>query len=392
MGLKLKLLRLYTRAMRRLRPGERIWLYTDRLDSIDNAFYQFRHDLEQKDGMARYYACENPDQLKEASEEERKRVIAFGSRKHKLLFLRCEKILSSFSQFSIIHPFSKPAVKALGDAFEVIYLQHGVLHAKLEFLYHRKNIPCDRVVISTDFERLNMVANYGFGVKELICTGMARYDLLFPERPPQRRILLSPSWRQNLIGKFAQNKREPLNEAFLASRYFTETQAFLNSPRLAVFLEEHNLTLDFQSHPIFRCYDGLFLIENPRVHLGGAPDLNPYLAMITDYSSIALDFVYLERPLLYFVPDYEDFLAGRTHSYKELHIPLEEAFAPLARTRDELLDALEGLAERDFVPSEPYARRMHEFFEVRGAAHREALYKELTKPPRPAAAAPRRGI
>ena len=379
MGLKLKLLRLYARVMRKLRPGEKIWLYIDRLDSTDNAFYQFQHDLEQRDGVARYYICESPDKLAGATGEQRRRALAFGSRRHKLLYLRASKIITAFSQYSLIHPFSREAVKALGGSahFEVIYLQHGVLHAKLEFLYHKKNIPCDRMVISTDFERLNMVANYGFDVKELIETGMARYDFLFPERPPERRILLSPSWRKNLIGEFVQNKREPLYEKFLASRYFTETQAFLNSPRLAEFLEKHDLTLDFQSHPIFRGYDGLFLIDSPRVHLGGAPDLNPYLAMITDYSSIALDFVYLERPLLYFVPDYEDFLAGRTHSYQELHIPLEEAFGPLAQTQDELMAALEELAARDFAPEAVYWERMHGFFECREAVHRRGLYEVL---------------
>ena len=379
MGLKLKLLRLYARAMRKLRPGEKIWLYIDRLDSTDNAFWQFQHDLEQRDGVARYYICEGPDKLAGATGEQRKRALSFGSRKHKLLYLRASKIITAFSQYSLIHPFSREAVKALGGSaqFEVIYLQHGVLHAKLEFLYHKKNIPCDRMVISTDFERLNMVTNYGFDVKDLIETGMARYDFLFPERPPERRILLSPSWRKNLIGEFVQNKREPRYEAFLASRYFIETQAFLNSPRLAEFLEKHDLTLDFQSHPIFRGYDGMFLIDSPRVHLGGAPDLNPYLAMITDYSSIALDFVYLERPLLYFVPDYEDFLAGRTHSYQELHIPLEEAFGPLAQTQDELMAALEELAERDFAPEATYWERMHAFFECREAVHRRGLYEVL---------------
>ena len=377
MGIKLKLLCLYTRVMRKLQLGKKIWLYTDRLDSTDNAFSQFQHDLERKDGIARYYVCEDPGKLKQATKVQRRRAVVFGSRRHKLLYLRCRKIITSFSQFTIIHPFSREAVKLLPTRFEVIYLQHGVLHAKLEFLYHKKNIPCDRMVISSDFERLNMVENYGFGVKDLISTGMARYDFLYPERPAQRRILLSPSWRQNLIGQFVQNRRKPLYEQFLVSRYFIETQDFLNSPQLAAFLEKHDLTLDFQSHPIFRSYDGLFLIDSPRVHLGGAPDLNPYLVMLTDYSSIALDFVYLERPLVYFVPDYDDFLAGRTHSYKELHIPLEEAFGPLARTLAELMAALEDLAARDFKPDAVYAERMREFFTSREATHRRALYDVL---------------
>lgn len=378
MGFKQKLLRLYARWMRRIRAGERIWLYVDRLDGTDNALYQFQHDITQEDGVERYYVY-GRGTVPELAGKYKRRVLTFASLRHKLLYLRCEKIISSFSQFSLIHPFSRPAVKYFrpDTRFEVIYLQHGVLHAKLPALYHRKNIPCDRMVISTEFERRNMTENYGFAEHDLIFTGMARYDFLHPERAPERRILYAPSWRKNLIGEYKNNQREPLYDDFLASLYFRQVQAFLNSPRLAEFLERHDLTLDVQNHPIFRCYSGMFLIESPRVRLGGAPDLNPYQVMITDYSSIALDFVYLQRPLLYFVPDYQDFLAGRTHSYNELHIPLEEAFGPLAQTEEELLAALEDLAARGFAPAPEHKQRMDEFFANREDTHRKALYDTL---------------
>ncbi len=378
MGLKLMIWRLYTRLMQMVFPKERIWLYGDRLDSTDNAFYQFQYDTEQKDNVVRYYLW-GSGALPKALQKYKKQVVIFGSLRHKLLYLRCEKILSSFSQFSLIHPFSRPAVKGLSKAtrFEVLYLQHGVLHAKLPDLYHRDNLPCERMVISTAFERQNMLENYGFEEKDLLLTGMARYDFLRPEKKPQRRILYSPSWRKNLIGPLIRNVREPYYNTLFTSRYFNELQAFLNSPRLAALLEKHNLTLDFQSHPIFRVYDGTFMINNPRVRIGGAADLNPYQVMITDYSSIALDFVYLERPLLYFVPDYQNFLEGQTHSYSELHIPLEEAFGPLAETEEGLLAELEALAARDFAPAPVYAQRMHEFFSDRNATHRKALYDTL---------------
>ena len=163
MGLKLRLLRLYARAMRGLRPADRIWLYTGSPDSADNAFRQFRHDLEQKDGMARYYICENPDKL-EASTDERRRVVAFGSWKHKLLYLRCGKILTSFCRFSAIHPFGRETARALPTRFEVICLRHE----QTEEPRQREGFPCDRMVISTELERLDLVTNYGFGVKELI--------------------------------------------------------------------------------------------------------------------------------------------------------------------------------------------------------------------------------
>jgi CDP-glycerol glycerophosphotransferase (TagB/SpsB family) len=101
--------------------------------------------------------------------------------------------------------------------------------------------------------------------------------------------------------------------------------------------------------------------------------------MITDYSSIALDFVYLERPLLYFVPDYALFRAGITHNYRELHIPLEEAFGPVVETEVALIDALEELAQRDFVPAPVYWERMRKFFPSRNSSHAQALYELLMK-------------
>ena len=98
--------------------------------------------------------------------------------------------------------------------------------------------------------------------------------------------------------------------------------------------------------------------------------------MITDYSSIVFDFVYLQRPILYFVPDYEQFRAGVTHSYFKLDLPLEEGFGEVTETADELVSCLEKLAANKFVPEKVYDDRMKNFF-ITKENHCEKLYELL---------------
>ena len=53
-------------------------------------------------------------------------------------------------------------------------------------------------------------------------------------------------------------------------------------------------------------YDQLHLPSDPLLDINNIlPEIN---LLITDYSSIATDFLLLDRPLLYVMPDYDQFL------------------------------------------------------------------------------------
>jgi len=72
-------------------------------------------------------------------------------------------------------------------------------------------------------------------------------------------------------------------------------------------------------------------------------DLNAYLplcsALITDYSSVAFDFMLLDRPILYFVPDLEHYRRSRGLYFE----PEEMMPGPLLFTATELYGALSAL-------------------------------------------------
>lgn len=365
------------------RCKDKIWIYLDRYGLFDNAYLQFKHDFAINDGIKRYYIineCDLEAVPERFTEEEQKNLIIFHSVEHKKVYFACEKLITGFSNLSNVCPFSGSAMKWYNDLtnFEMIYLQHGILHASLMKMYAREFCVCDKVTVSSNFEIKNFTENYGYTEDRLIKSCMPRYDEMETSGKKKNRILFSPSWRSNLIGALVNNERAEMPEAFITSDFYKQVSAFLNSERLHELLEKNDLYLDFQNHPIFKCYNHLFKITNDRVSTEKTDTKqDEYRLMITDYSSIVFDSVYLNCPIIYFVPDYDLFLAGVSHNYRKLDLPLENGFGPFAHDADELISYLEEYIENGFVPKEPYASRMKDFFLYRDNHCCDRLYDAI---------------
>ncbi|ACY96795.1 bifunctional glycosyltransferase/CDP-glycerol:glycerophosphate glycerophosphotransferase [Thermomonospora curvata] len=83
--------------------------------------------------------------------------------------------------------------------------------------------------------------------------------------------------------------------------------------------------------------------------VGHIPDVTPLLlladALVTDYSSIMFDYALLDRPMIFYVPDLEEYTGRDRGCYFDL---AEHAPGPLLREEDALLAALADLpAQRD---------------------------------------------
>ncbi len=367
----------------KLRNKGRIWLYLDRYGVYDNAYDQFKHDIKIKDGVTRYYVlneCDLDSLNEKFTEDEKKSIIIFGSKQHKMLFFAAEKIITSFSNLSNVCPFGAGPMKWYSDLteFELVYLQHGILHANLRNMYAKEKCIIDKVVVSSGFEVKNFKENYGYSDEDLIKSCMPRYDFMQPGGEKKNRIVFSPSWRGNLIGPLVNNSRVELPKAFVESDFYKQVNALLNSDKLHKLLEDNDLYLDFKNHPIFKCYNYLFDVKSDRICLDGFDTkMDEYRLMITDYSSIVFDSVYMNCPVVYFVPDYDKFKAGVSHGYRQLDLPLEEAFGPFTQTADELLEEIEKCIKNDFVPEEPYKQRMDGFFLYNDNCCRDRVYDAI---------------
>lgn len=348
------------------RKNNKIWLYYDRNNVFDNGYYQFKHDVKIKDNIKKYYIIDGKEEIykNKFTKKELKNVVKFGSFKHKMLFLNSDKILTSFSSLQEYCPFYtnyqyyKDILK-----YELIYLQHGILHAKLLKMYAKIYRQIDKFVISSEFERNNLIENYDYSPKDLIETGMPRLDEKIPDTIPENKIIFAPSWRKYLIGETINRRRKVNKKKFMNSKYFIETINFLKNETLIEKLKENDIILDFKLHPIFESYKDCFneiVNDNVVVSIGNT-DLNKYKAFITDFSSFQFDFVNIGRPIIYFMPDMVEFNAG-LHSYRELDLKYENAFGNLCLTGLELVEELIKLINNDFKMEEIYKQRMDNFF------------------------------
>jgi hypothetical protein len=341
----------------------RVWLYSDCSNVLrDNALDQFLHDFPIKDGVKRWYVADDKrDRGAILKGKGSRRVLRFGSLRHKWLFLQAEMLLASYAEPRTYMPLTVTHVSDY-TRFEVIYLQHGVLHASMPYKYSLDRLNVDKMVISTHFERKNLIGNYGFREDYLLPAGMPRFEHMDRSAAPQRKILLGPSWRNYLVGTTADLKRIPRRKMFLESDFYKELMGFLDSEALAALLEKHDFTLEFQMHPIMRFYEEHFVFRSARVKLAPPQAQQAdYAVFITDFSSFLFDFAYLKRPILHFMPDMEMFKAGM-HGYRELDLPLEEGLGPLSLTADALLQNLEQLLENDCRAGEPYRSRVDGLF------------------------------
>lgn len=323
----------------KLKEKAKIHLYIDcRGVEKDNGYYKFHEDWGKRDGVTRKYICDpkNKRLSKLFSRSQLKDVISFGSKEHKLYFLASEKIFTAFIEDINLFPFENYEYDTYSDFFdfEVVYLQHGILHGSLPWKYTPEMIMADRVCVSTDYEQRLFEEKYHFRKEDILPKPMYRLKTFDKNVVPERKILFAPSWRQYLIGPDIDGVWQPLPDVFVNSNYFKGISDFLNSSKLEELLEKYDYTLDFKLHPIFSCYQQYFEIKNKRVRIIDTSEkIEQYEKYITDFSSFMFDFLYLDRQVYSFIPDEMQFRCGM-NSYREIEEVSEKAAVKICDVND----------------------------------------------------------
>lgn len=361
-------------------PSSPIWLYYDcKGVEKDNGYYQFINDWEKEDGIERYYINSNSGDLSGLfTEKQLDRVITFGSYTHKALFLQASVIITAFAERENYIPFTSQEEQYYRDLFhyKLVYLQHGILHATLPWKYSPERIGADKIVVSSYFEIENFTNHYHFPLNSLIKTGMPRYEFVNRDKNKLNRILFAPTWRQYLISKDGQGEWAPDPARFMNSDYYKGIQDLISDQRINDILESNDLYVEIKLHPIFAGYTDCFDTSSSRFScVMDIEDISSYAVFVTDFSSWIFDFVFLQLPIVYFVPDMKEFKCG-LNTYRELDIPFEEGFGELTTNTEEFIHALLDVIDNDLKALDKYQNRMDGFFLPMNNI-RENIYKDI---------------
>lgn len=345
-----------------------IWLYADRIGVLDNGYIQFMNDIKKDDGILRYYIYEGDfdiiaDALVNVDSEN---IVEYGTDLHKELFMKSKIVLCSFQGFNEFCPFEKDEYELVKDCIKTqfVYLQHGILHAHTPWIYSREITFIDRFVVSSEFERNNLVSNYNYEDFEIIKTGMPRFDknIISTNRDKNNRILFAPSWRSSLIKDKIGNNWYVDENALRHSVFYRGIKELFSSTELKNFLEKNNLYFDIKLHPIFSGMESLIQEKSDRISfVQESEEINSYHTFITDFSSFVFDAVYHKTPIIYYASDYSYFRCGN-HSYSALDIPIEKGFGDFVTDVHHLVQSLSRIQKNNGIPEDRYLKMMDDFY------------------------------
>jgi hypothetical protein len=365
------------------------WLLMDRDNAAqDNAEHLYRHLRAHEPDVNAFFvlADDSPDWPRLRAEDFR--LIPFGSDEHFVALLHCAQLASSQVDSYVVNPFRGHLLGPVG--FRFTFLQHGVTKHDLSRWLNTK--PIDLFVTSTPDEHAAIAGDgspYVLTDLEVRMTGMARHDRLHrlaTGTTERTRLLVMPTWRRELLGAQTRggNQRELL-DSFWTSDYALAWRRFLESDRLRALCDAQGWELDFVPHPNMQEYlDTSPLPAHVTAWRFSEVDIQQLLAeagaLVTDYSSLAIDAAYAERPVVYYHFDRDTFFAGG-HLYRRGVWSYErQGYGPIVTTADEVIDALERIAA-DRGPAPEYARRMQQTFPFRDGqccARTVAAMREFT--------------
>lgn len=342
--------------------GKRIWLFMDRLDvADDNAEHLFKYAVQQDDGIEKYFILE-----KDSRDFERinkiGNVIIAGSEEHKLLACHAEKIISSQADDVIVNPFYEHE-KFYNGLFsaKIYFLQHGVIKEDISSWLHKYDKYLYLILTSAKSEYDSFFSdetqyNYSESVVQLL--GLPRHD--YREKlQDKKEIVIMPSWRRSL---------ENLNdEQFKNSEFYKAYNKLLNDEKLIKYLDKKGYKLIFKPHHNLNSYLNLFN-KHPNVEFDYLDSDNNHSynnifnhssLIITDYSSVVFDFVYIKKPIIYYhaVEDYHFDIEKSYFDYKTM------GFGEIVKTHENLINLIIEYVESNCKMKDKYKKRVENFFE-----------------------------
>ena len=296
------------------------------------------------------------------------KVVNISGFKHKILFLNAKYIYSSHNHRLFYNAFDLDKLRYYSDLFnyEFIWLQHGITQNNIARAANRLNTKADYIVSATNDEYNEFIQDkYFYENNKIILTGFARYDFLYDDS--KNIISICPTWRRNLVGPIlATGINAPL-DGFEQTDYYNNYKNLLTNKKLNKLLKDNNLVLKFILHPGMSCYLDLFKqFENENIKMISQSEVvynkvfEESKLLITDYSSVAFDFAYLNKPIIYYQYDKDDF---HNVQYRKGYFSYEnDGFGDVLTNYNDVIDKIDYFIKNDFKNEEKYVDRINKTF------------------------------
>lgn len=355
-----------------------LWLICeDAMEARDNGYWLFKYIVENHPEQEVIYAIDSrsPDYEKVRALG---RTVEYGSFEHWVYYLAASRNISS-------QKGGKPNA-AMCYLLEVggllknkrIFLQHGITKDDAKWLYY-KETRVSMFVCGAYPEYEFIRERFGYPEDALQYLGFTRFDNLHKDIRDKKLIVIMPTQRSWFRQK-SLNEDGRL-EDIAASDYCSKWNSLINSPRLNEILEKYDLHLIFYLHRNMQQFAQHFSSGFERVSIGRPEQydvqelLRKGALLITDFSSVFFDFIYMKKPVLFYQFDEEEY---RKRQYQEGYFDYRDnPFSIRRLEEEEILEDLEQYAASDFAVTETFLEGHRDYFRYFDTKNCERTYRAI---------------
>ncbi|WP_186303469.1 CDP-glycerol glycerophosphotransferase family protein, partial [Campylobacter coli] len=305
-------------------------------------------------------------------------LVEFGS-------LEFERIIKKMNLFISSHHPNAFDIK-MENFQRFIFLGHGVDAVDLSKWFNALNFSLRTSSTQAEYGSIvNDYTRYKFSKKEVVLTGLARHDaLLKNNKSNAKQILIMPTWRKYLVENTFCSLKRDLKANFSTSLYFVKWSSFIQSVKLKELSETFKykivVVLHYNMHSMTNKINipDYISLEYREFNESFQKKFQNSSLMITDYSSAAFEMAYLNKPVIYYQFDQEEFFSS--HTYQKGYFNYKkDGFGPVVKDEEKLFKELENLIRNDCKPFGIYKDNIDSTFAFKDGRCCERIYDSINK-------------
>ena len=261
-------------------------------------------------------------------------ILQYGSIQHLTACRRARAVLFTHHSVYVVPNVMQRVYEQSRRRPVTYFLQHGVLAIKPVLQdYVKKVCQYDLFNVSSRREQELVVRSCGFEPEHVTVAGLPRWDKLSLDAEARdgpgrkQKVLVFPTWRRGL------DKLDDVE--FCNTQFFRDWRAGL--VLVAEQCRRYGYEPHFCVHSIFERFMGAFEVPGVQMQpLTAVVDQLPtYDLLVTDYSSLCFDFVYLRRPTVFYMFDRAEFF-----KVEKPYVDPELLPGPIVETASDLAGAI----------------------------------------------------
>ncbi len=352
--------------------GRKLWLIAEQGEARDNGYHFYKYVRTNHPLDYCFYAIK-----KESAGYEKVsklgNTIKYGSLKHWLYYMSANLNISSQKSGNPCPIFWYVMHVIFGLYKNRVFLQHGITKDDSKWIYQDKT-KFKYFVCGVKREYDYILKKFGYKKENLLLTGFPRWDDLKDTSKNQKNksILIMPTWR-NWLGGDRNNMFKVAD--FKNTEFYKHWNELINGKEFVEYVEKNNIKVYFYPHINMLDYISAFKSKSKNIKVVSInEELQEYFnkcdMLITDYSSVAFDFAYLRKPVIYYQFDVKEY---RKKQLQEGYFKYErDGFGPVVEDANAVVESVKkAMSGNDFK------ERCDKFFDKKDQSNCERIYEKI---------------